>query len=226
MVFGEQSLQGYDSYRPNADGVWVKTFPGITALGHLEKIQHYVMTDLLCEPEHFKGRIIFMLMCNDSVWQAKGQKEQCEYNKRVANHARKLKTPRGHWSFLERGSEEMWYGTYTDKPDGSWDRMAEEMKANFSRSGHISCLQCFWEENYEAKKGERSQYTWMVATKSRVASPHSDFCEETQYLRSNSRFIRRSTQAYQGSGETCSTWAFGTGGNTSKSSIGSSCSRP
>ena len=75
-----------------------------------------------------------MSVHNDIEWNAKGQKEQCEYNKKVANHARNF--PRGHRSFLERGSEEMWYGTYTDKPDGSWDRMAEEMKANFSRSGH------------------------------------------------------------------------------------------
>ena len=28
------------------------------------------------------------------------------------------------------------YGTYNDKPDGSWDRMAEEMMLNFSGSGH------------------------------------------------------------------------------------------
>ena len=37
-----------------------------------------------------------------------------------------------HWSLLGPGSEEMWCGTYTDKPDGSWDRMAKETMANFS----------------------------------------------------------------------------------------------
>ena len=36
-------------------------FPGITALGLLEKIQK-LLTDLQCEPEHLKGRIIFMSM--------------------------------------------------------------------------------------------------------------------------------------------------------------------
>ena len=111
-----------------------KIFPGITALGLLEKIQ-ILMTDLQCEPENFKGRIIFMSMYNDIVWHAKGHKEQCEYTSQtVADYARKF--PRGHWSFLGPGSEEKWYGTYTDKPDGSWDRMDEEMMANFSRSGH------------------------------------------------------------------------------------------
>ena len=43
-----------------------KMFPGITALGLLEKIQNS-MTDLQCELEHFKGRIIFMSMYNDIV---------------------------------------------------------------------------------------------------------------------------------------------------------------
>ena len=40
----------------------------------------------------------------------------------------------GH--FWGRGSEKKWYGTHSDKPDGSWDRMAEEMMLNFAESGH------------------------------------------------------------------------------------------
>ena len=74
-------------------------------------------------------------MFDDIEWKAKGNKEQCEYNSQiVAEYARKF--PRGHLSFLGPGSQEKWYGTYTDKPDGSWDQMAENMMANFSRSGH------------------------------------------------------------------------------------------
>ena len=76
------------------------------------------------EPEHFRDRIIFMSMYNGIEWKTRGNKEQCEYNSR------------GHWSFLGPGSEEKWYETYTDKPDGSWDRMAEEMMANFSDLSH------------------------------------------------------------------------------------------
>ena len=49
-----------------------KIFTGITALGLLEKIQK-LMTELQCEPEHWKERIIFMSMYNDIVWQAKGK---------------------------------------------------------------------------------------------------------------------------------------------------------
>ena len=75
-----------------------------------------------------------MSMYNDIARREKGNKEKCEYNSQtVANYARKF--PRGHWSFLGLGSEEKWYGTHTDKPDGSWDRMAVEMMTNFSGSG-------------------------------------------------------------------------------------------
>ena len=111
-----------------------KIFPGIMPLGFLEKIQK-LPTDLQCEPDHFKDRIILMSMYNDFEWGAKGNTERCECNSQaVAEYARKF--PRGHWSLLGPGSEEKWYGTYTHKPYGSWDRSAENMMANFSGSGH------------------------------------------------------------------------------------------
>ena len=76
-----------------------------------------------------------MSMFNHIAWDPKGNKEPCEYKSQaVAEYARKF--PRVHWSFFGPGSEEKWYGTCSHKPDGSWDRMAEEMMANFSRSGH------------------------------------------------------------------------------------------
>ena len=76
-----------------------------------------------------------MSMYNDIAWRDKGSTERFEYNPQtVSGKARKF--PRGHWSFLEPGSEMKWYGTYTDKPGGSWDRMAEEMMLNFSDSDH------------------------------------------------------------------------------------------
>ena len=65
-----------------------KTFPGITTLGLLEKIQS-LMRDLHYEPEHF------MSMYNDIERRAKGNKERSEYNSQTnANYARKF--PRGH----------------------------------------------------------------------------------------------------------------------------------
>ena len=94
-------------------------------------------------------------MYNDIEWKAKRNEEQCEYNSQtVANSARKF--------FRGPGSEEKWYGTYTDKPDGSWDRIAEEMMANFSESGNpIFRASSVLREETEA----RSQYTSMVVMK-------------------------------------------------------------
>ena len=46
------------------------------------------------------------------------------------------KFPRAHWSFLGPGSQKKRCGTYTDRPDGSWDQIAEKMITNLSESGH------------------------------------------------------------------------------------------
>ena len=68
--------------------------------------------------------------------------EQRETKKDVNTIHRRLRImladlfPRGHWSFLGPGSEEKWYGTHTNRPDGSWNHSAENMVANFSGSGH------------------------------------------------------------------------------------------
>ena len=52
----------------------------------------------------------------------------------VANYARRLLL--GRWSFWGPGSEKKWCGTYSDKPDGDWDKTAERMMLNFAESGH------------------------------------------------------------------------------------------
>ena len=54
-------------------------------------------------------------------------------HKTVASYG---KFSRGRWTFLGPGAQKEWYGTYTDKPDGSWDQTAQNMMANFSGSGH------------------------------------------------------------------------------------------
>ena len=64
-----------------------KIFPGIMTWCLLEKIQS-LMRDLQCEPEHFKDRIIFLLMYNDIAWGEKRKTERCEHNsKTVADYA-------------------------------------------------------------------------------------------------------------------------------------------
>ena len=111
-----------------------KIFPGLTTVGILNMVQ-FLMGQLQCEPENFTGRIIFMSKFNDIVWDAKGNDELCVNNsKTIKEYAERFL--RGHWSFLGPGSEEKWYGTYTDKPNGSWDRTAEKMPLNFAETAH------------------------------------------------------------------------------------------
>ena len=89
-----------------------------------------MMTEIQCELEQFPGRIIFMSVYNDIVWREKGNEELCVANsKTVADYARKF--AHGHWSFLGLGSEKKLYETHTYKPNGTWDRVAEDMMLNF-----------------------------------------------------------------------------------------------
>ena len=65
-----------------------------------------------------------------------GNTEKCVRNCiTAANCARKFLP--GHGSFLGPGSEKKWYGTYSDKPDGCWDKTAERMMLNFAESGPL-----------------------------------------------------------------------------------------
>ena len=63
-----------------------KIFPGLTTVGILDQIQQ-MMGELQCEPENFTGRIIFMSMFNDIVWDAKGNDEICENNSKTIETA-------------------------------------------------------------------------------------------------------------------------------------------
>ena len=100
-----------------------KIFPGFTSVGILNEIQK-MMGELQCDPADFKGRIVFMSMLNDIVWDPKGNDELYVNNsKTIKEYAERF--PRGHWSFLVPGSEKKWHGTYECKP-GSWNRIAEK----------------------------------------------------------------------------------------------------
>ena len=44
-----------------------------------------------------------------------------------------------HWSFLGRGSEEKWYAALAYQPDGSWNRVSEQMMMiMLAESGHLA----------------------------------------------------------------------------------------
>ena len=67
MVFGNTVSQRIGSDRRGADEAREDNVPGFTTLQILAEIQK-MMTELKCELEHFKGRIIFMSMNNDIDW--------------------------------------------------------------------------------------------------------------------------------------------------------------
>ena len=51
-------------------------------MGILNQIQQ-MMGVLQCEPENFTGRVIFMSMFNDIVWDAEGNDELCVNNSKT-----------------------------------------------------------------------------------------------------------------------------------------------
>ena len=115
-------------------------FPGLTTFG-LPRADSRIHGEQQCDPEQFQGRIIFMSIFNDIEWNAKGNKEQCEYKSQtVADYARRF--PRGHWSFLVPGSAKKWYGTHSDKPDSVWDTTVEDMMLEIAEN-HSSTVPCF-----------------------------------------------------------------------------------
>ena len=158
------------------------------------------MRDQQCELEQFKGRIIFMPMYNDIVWGERGNTEKCIMNfVTVANYARRFLL--GRWSFLGPGPEKKWCGTYSDKPDGDWDKTAERMMLNFAESGH---------PKFRASALERGELRSKEKGKKSI---HFNGSEETiefilrvitQYLRSSGRLMQRIVERFRGCGETCS----------------------
>ena len=76
-----------------------------------------------------------MSMFNDISWESKDNKQECKLSAQlVSTCAKRFST--GQWSFLGPGSEKKWYSSHESKPQGEWDRVAEQMMITFSESGH------------------------------------------------------------------------------------------
>ena len=135
MFFGNTSCQRFGSDRRGTNGIRVENCPGISPLGILDEIQKMV-TESKCEPQQFKGRIIFMSMYNDIDWRRRGNRKYCIANSvKITGYARGF--PQGRWSFLGSGFEKKWYETHTHKRDGERDKNPEGMMMlNFAESGH------------------------------------------------------------------------------------------
>ena len=104
-------------------------FPGFTTLQFCNKVQEF-LSNMSIEPEEFKGRIIFMSMFNDISWGSKDNERECELSTQLVSMYAKRFSP-GKWSFLGPGSEKKWYSTHENKPQGEWDRVAEQMMMEF-----------------------------------------------------------------------------------------------
>ena len=150
-----------------------KIFQGFTTVAILNEIQ-LMMGKLQCEPENFTGRIIFISMFGDIVWDSKGKDELCDNDsKTIKKYAERV--PRGHWSFLGPGSEKKWYGTHDCKPDVPWYRTAEmtllQLNTEFLEP-NISCIQCLWKREF------RKQWTWQevyIPTSTKIKETSSCF---------------------------------------------------
>ena len=109
-------------------------FPGFTTLQLVRDVQELLLR-LSVQPENFTGRIIFVSMFNDISWRSKDNEKECESSAQLVSlYAKRFSA--GQWSFLGPGSEKKWYSTHGSKPQGEWDRVAEQMMLTFSESKH------------------------------------------------------------------------------------------
>ena len=180
-----------------------KIFPGFNTVGILNKMQQ-LMGELQCEQVNFTGRIIFMSMFNDIVWDARGNDELCVNNsKTIKDYAERF--PRCRWSFIGSGSEKEWYGTYDDKPDGSWNRTAEKMLQNFKDSGHsnIPMYQPLGERTIKKQRVRKDNKSLQRKYgKFSVAPPDGHLRQSAQSSRNSTGYDFRNTSWSESCGET------------------------
>ena len=77
-------------------------FPGFTTLQLVQEVQQFM--NKMGEPEQFQGRIIFMSMFNDIIWEITDNEQECIANATLVSVFAK-RFPAGRWSFLGLESE-------------------------------------------------------------------------------------------------------------------------
>ena len=123
-----------------------KNFSGFTTLGVLDEIQK-MMTELKCEPEHFQGRIIFIVNVQWH-WSGKTRKQRKLY----------CECSQSYW-ICTKIHLRKWYGTHVCNPDGQWDEVAENMMINFAESGNPIFRASSALERGELKSKEKGMIT-------------------------------------------------------------------
>ena len=122
--------------------------------------QRWDIAELNCEPEHFKGRIIFMSMYNDIDRWKRGNRENC-----IANAHRfywvcskilaRTLVISGAWIGEE---EKKRYGTHISKLDGQWEKIHWGYDAQLcrKRTSYVLCYQRIRKRRVE-KQRKRSR---------------------------------------------------------------------
>ena len=112
-------------------------FPGFLTLQVCHMVREF-LSSMSTGSQDFTGRIIFMSMLNDISWGSKEDDPECELSAQLVSMYAKKFAP-GKWSFIGPGSEKKWYSSHEYKPQGEWDRVAEQIMMKFSESGHSVC---------------------------------------------------------------------------------------
>ena len=134
-----------------------KIFPGFTTMVILNEIQQ-MMGELQCDSENYTGRIIFMSMFKDIVWDAKGNDEICENNSKTnENYARRFLSVIGlSWSLdLKRSGTELTIANHMDLGT-ELQRKCCSTSQDLVILHSVIPVPCR-EENQEAKEVERHQ---------------------------------------------------------------------
>ena len=118
-----------------------------------------------------------------------------------------------------------WYGTYSDKPDGVWDKTAEDMMLEIAETIHpLFRASSALERGELRSKGRGKKTIHFHGSEQNVELILLTVmsCESAQYLRSSSRHMHGGIQRYHGFRETrstCSTRSFGNDGNSHRTSL-------
>ena len=80
-------------------------------------------------------RTDYLHLFNDISWGSTENKQECELSAQLVSICAQ-KFSSGRWSFFGLGSEKNWYSIHESKPQGEWDRVAEQMMLKFGESRH------------------------------------------------------------------------------------------
>ena len=156
MVFGKQSLQGYESNRRHADGVPVENIPRNHIVGppredSKSNERPTAWTWALHRQDHLHVNV-------QRHWMGSKRKRRKMWRHFTDSYELCSQIPSRSSIFLVPGSEEKWYGTYADKLDGSWDQTAQNMTGKLSGSGHpVFRASKAWERGEVRSKGGRKK---------------------------------------------------------------------